>query len=51
MNPEYMEEHFNFSKKKTNWSYNGAKLKVTEIERKDGGDMSRKEMIKMCNTF
>jgi len=51
MNPEYMENTFDFKRIKTNYTYNGAKLKITDIERKDGGSMSRKDMIKMCNTF
>ena len=51
MNPEYMAEHFDFKRIKTNYTYNGAKLKITDIKRKDSGSMSRKDMIKMCNTF
>ena len=51
MNPAYMEQHFDFKRIKTNYTYNGAKLKITDIKRKDGEMMTRKHMIKMCNTF
>lgn len=48
---DYMENTFDFKRKNTNYTYNGAKLKITEIKRKDGEKMTRKQMIKMCNTF
>ena len=51
MNPVYMEQNFDFKRIKTNYTYNGAKLKITDIKRKDGEMMTRKHMIKMCNTF
>jgi hypothetical protein len=51
MTPEYMDEHFDFKRIKTNYTYNGAKLKITDIKRKDGEKMTRKDMVKMCNTF
>ena len=46
-----MENTFDFKRKQTNYTYNGAKLKITDIQRKDGKMMSRKDMVKMCDTF
>ena len=51
MNYETLQQTYDFTKIKTNWSYNNSKLKVTDIKRSDGEHMSRKEMIKMSNTF
>ena len=51
MNPEYIEQNFNFKKIKNKYSYNGEKLRIHEITRKDGEMMTRKQMIKLCNTF
>jgi len=51
MDSEYMENTFNFKRIKTGYTYNGAKLKITDISRKDEGMMTRKQMIKMCDTF
>ena len=42
---------YDFKKIKNGYSYNGAKLRITEIRKKDGEHMTRKAMIKMCNTF
>ena len=46
-----LTEKYNFRKIKTGYTYNGAKIRITEITRKDGEHMTRKAMIKMCNTF
>ena len=46
-----LTDKYDFRKIKTGYSYNGAKLRITEITRKDGEHMTRKAMIKMCNTF
>ena len=51
MDPDFMEQHFDFERKKTNWTYNGAKLRITEIKRKDGEMLKRKTMKKICDTF
>jgi hypothetical protein len=46
-----LTDKYDFKKIKNGYSYNGAKLRITEIRRKDGEHMTRKAMIKMCNTF
>ena len=51
MNPEYIAETFNFKTIANNTTYNGTKLRIREITRKDGELMSRKKMKKMCNQF
>ena len=51
MDFETLQQTYDFTKIKTNWSYNNSKLKVTDIRRSDGEHMSRKEMIKLCDTF
>ncbi len=51
MNPELLVQNYDMTKIKNNASYNGAKLRITDIKRKDGEMMSRKEMTKMCNGF
>lgn len=51
MDYEKLQETYDFNKIKTNYTYNSAKLRITEIKRSDGEHMSRKEMIKMSNTF
>ena len=51
MNPEHLVQNYDMTKIKNNASYNGAKLRITDIKRKDGELMSRKEMIKICNGF
>ena len=51
MNPEYIANTFNFKTIANNTTYNGTKLRIREITRKDGELMSRKKMKKMCNQF
>ncbi len=51
MNPEILAQKYELKKIKNNATYNGEKLRITDIKRKDGEMMSRKEMIKMCNGF
>jgi len=46
-----LTDKYDFNKIKNGYTYNGAKLRITEIRRKDGEHMTRKAMIKMCNTF
>jgi hypothetical protein len=46
-----LTDKYDFNKIKNGYTYNGAKLRITEIRRKDGEHMTRKTMIKMCNTF
>jgi len=46
-----LTDKYDFKKIKNGYTYNGAKLRITEIRRKDGEYMTRKAMIKMCNTF
>ena len=46
-----MEEIYDFKRIKNAVSYNGAKLRITEISRKDDEMISRKKMIKLCNQF
>ena len=51
MNPELLAQKYDMTRIKNNATYNGAKMRITEIKRKDGEMISRKEMIKMCNGF
>jgi hypothetical protein len=51
MDIETLTNKYDFKKIKNGYTYNGAKLRITEIRRKDGENMTRRAMIKMCNTF
>ena len=51
MNPEILAQKYDMTRIKNNSSYNGTKIRITDIKRKDGEMMSRKEMIKMCDGF
>ena len=51
MTPEFLDQHYDLSRIKNNAKYNGSKLRITDVKRKDGEMMSRKEMVKMCNGF
>jgi hypothetical protein len=51
MTPEKLAQKYDMTKIKNNATYNGAKLRITDIKRKDGEMMSRKEMKKMCDGF
>ena len=51
MNFEQLSQTYDFRKIKNGYTYNGAKLQITEIKRQDGEMMSRKAMIKMCDSF
>jgi hypothetical protein len=51
MNPEHLVQNYDMTKIKNNASYNGTKMRITDIKRKDGEMMTRKEMIKMCDGF
>ena len=51
MNPELLAQKYDMTRIKNNSSYNGTKIRITDIKRKDGEMMSRKEMIKMCDGF
>ena len=44
-------DNYNLKRIKNNVSYNGAKLRITEVSRKDGELITRKKMIKLCNQF
>ncbi len=44
-------DKFKFRTIANNTTYNGTKLRIREITRKDGEMMSRKQMKKMCNQF
>ena len=44
-------DKFQFKTIANNTTYNGTKLRIREITRKDGEMMSRKQMKKMCNQF
>ena len=46
-----MEDIYDFKRIKTNVYYNEAKLKITEIRRKDNKMISRKKLKKLCNQF
>ena len=46
-----MKDIFDFKRIKTNVWYNEAKLKITEIRRKDNKMISRKKLKKLCNQF
>jgi hypothetical protein len=51
MDFETLVNKYDFRKIKNNHTYNGAKLQITEIKRKDGDPMTRKAMIKLCDSF
>ena len=51
MDFETLVNKYDFRKIKNGHSYNGAKLQITEIKRKDGDPMTRKAMIKLCDSF
>jgi hypothetical protein len=51
MTPEKLAQKYEITKIKNNATYNGTKLRITDIKRKDDEMMSRKEMTKMCNGF
>jgi len=51
MTPEFLDQHYDLSRIKNNAIYNGVKMRITDVNRKDGEMMSRKEMIKMCYGF
>ena len=51
MNPELLAQKYDMTRIKNNATYNGTKMRITDIKRKDGEMMSRKEMIKMCDGF
>jgi hypothetical protein len=46
MDFETLVNKYDFRKIKNGYTYNGAKLQITEIKRKDGDPMTRKAMIK-----
>ena len=51
MTLEKLAQKYDMTRIKNNASYNGAKLRITDIKRKDGEMISRKEMTKMCDGF
>ena len=51
MTPEFLTKNYDMTKIKNNATYNGTKLRITDIKRKDGEMMSRREMKKMCDGF
>ena len=51
MSFESLSEKYDFRKIKTNYTYNNSKLRITEIKRQDGEHMSRKAVIKLCDSF
>jgi hypothetical protein len=48
---EKLAQKYDMTRIKNSASYNGAKLRITDIKRKDGEMISRKEMTKMCDGF
>ena len=51
MNPEHLVQNYDMTKIKNNASYNGTKMRITDIKRKDGELMSRKEMTECAMDF
>ena len=51
MTPEKLAQKYEITKIKNNATYNGSKLRITDIKRKDDEMMSRKEMKKLCDGF
>ena len=51
MSFETLSEKYDFRKIKTNYTYNNSKLRIMEIKRQDGEHMSRKSVIKLCDSF
>ena len=51
MTLEKLAQNYDLARIKINASYNGEKLRITDIKRKDGEMMTRKEMKTMCDGF
>jgi len=51
MTPEKLAQKYDITRIKNNATYNGTKLRITDIKRKDDELMSRKEMKKLCDGF
>ena len=51
MTKELLTEKYDMTRIKNNATYNGVKMRITDIKRADGEMLSRKEMIKMCDGF
>ena len=51
MNFETLSQNYEFKKIKNGYTYNGANLRITNISRKDGEPMTRKQMKKLCDAF
>ena len=51
MTLEKLAQKYDMTRIKNNASYNGAKLRITDIKRTDGEMISRKEMTNMCDGF
>ena len=51
MTLEKLAQKYDMTRIENNASYNGAKLRITDIKRTDGEMLSRREMIKMCDGF
>jgi hypothetical protein len=51
MTSEFQAQKYDMTRIKNNASYNGVKMRITDIKRADGEMLSRKEMISMCDGF
>ena len=50
MNSKFVAENYEMKRIK-NASYNGAKLRITDVKRTDGEMISRKEITNICDGF
>ena len=51
LTPEFLDKNFDLTRIKNGATYNGSKLRITDIKRKDGEMITRKQMTKMCDGF
>ena len=49
MTLEKLAQNYDLARIKNNATYNGSKLRITDIKRKDGEMMTRKDMKTMCD--
>jgi len=51
MDSKFVAENYDMKRIKNNATYNGAKLRITDVKRTDGEMLSRKEITNMCDGF
>jgi len=51
MDSKFVAENYDMKRIKNNATYNGAKLRITDVKRTDGEMLSRKEITNICDGF